>query len=50
MTVSALVFLAGLALVTAGAGIVYLPAGFVVAGVGLMAAGWLSARGARAAG
>lgn len=38
---------AGAAAVSCGAGMVYQPAGCVVAGLFLLAAGWLLARGAR---
>lgn len=37
----------GAGAVSYGAGLVYLPAGFVVSGLFLLAAGWLSARGGK---
>lgn len=42
---AAVVFLLGLVLVTAGAGLVYLPAGLIVCGVALLAGAWLYVRG-----
>lgn len=45
----ALVFLLGVALLTAGAGLVYVPAGFIVAGSALMAGAWFYVRGGRVA-
>jgi hypothetical protein len=41
----ALTFLAGLAAVSAGAGMIYLPAGIIAAGVGLVALSFLLSRG-----
>ena len=41
----AVVFVLGLALVTAGAAIVYVPAGLVLAGLALMGGCWLWVRG-----
>jgi hypothetical protein len=43
----ALLMIAGLALVTLGAGMVYEPAGFIVAGSMLILAAWLYVRGGR---
>ncbi len=45
----ALVFLAGVALVTAGAALVYPPAGFLVCGLVLIAGAWFYVRGGRVA-
>lgn len=42
-----LVFLAGVALVSAGAALVYVPAGLVACGTMLMAGAWLYVRGGR---
>lgn len=44
MTVT-LTFLAGLAAVSVGAGMIYLPAGIIAAGVGLVALSFLLSRG-----
>ena len=41
----ALTFLTGLAAVSVGAGIIYLPAGIIAAGVGLVALSFLLSRG-----
>lgn len=45
--IATLVFLVGVALVSAGAALVYMPAGLVAAGVMLMAGSWLYVRGGR---
>jgi hypothetical protein len=42
-----LVFLVGVALVTAGAALIFVPAGFLVAGGSLMAVAWFYVRGSR---
>jgi hypothetical protein len=41
-----LLFLAGLALVVAGVGLVYVPAALVVGGLGVMGGAWLDQRAA----
>jgi hypothetical protein len=42
-----LVFLVGVGLVTAGAALIFVPAGFLVSGVALIAGAWFYVRGAR---
>ena len=44
---AALVFLLGLLLLTAGAGLVFVPAAFLVSGSALMAGAWFYVRGRR---
>jgi hypothetical protein len=46
--IAALVFLLGLALVTAGAALIYEPAAFLLAGALLMAGAWFYVRAGRA--
>lgn len=45
--IAALVFLAGLLLLTAGAWLIYEPAAFLVSGAALMAGSWFYVRGRR---
>jgi hypothetical protein len=48
--IAAIVFLLGLALVTAGAALIFLPAAFLLAGTLLMAGAWFYTRAGQATG